>query len=287
MNIGMVVDNELDGDVRVRNEAYSLARAGFGVFILCLARGGSPHTEKREGYTVVRIPRGKKWRNKTFFFANIIPLFHNYWRLALKAFIKSYHIDVIHAHDLYMARSACEAARQQDIPWVLDLHENFPEAVKGYRWASKFPNRWVTRPWRWEKFEEKYLPKADRVVLLSENFKNRLLQKYPALAKEKMVVYSNVPDVEALQSYPSDKDILPEKGNSKVLFYFGGIAQRRGIYTLIEAHQQLLQKGYDVKLLLIGPADKAEKSQFLQAIEEGVKVGTIIYHEWKEMVDLP
>ncbi|MDZ7778278.1 MAG: glycosyltransferase [Bacteroidales bacterium] len=107
-------------------------------------RRKSAYREARRS-TVVRIPRGKQWRNKTFFFANIIPLFHNYWRLALKAFIKSYHIDVIHAHDLYMARSACEAARQQDIPWVLDLHENFPEAVKGYRWAGN-SQRWVTRP---------------------------------------------------------------------------------------------------------------------------------------------
>ncbi|MDZ7778279.1 MAG: glycosyltransferase [Bacteroidales bacterium] len=125
------------------------------------------------------------------------------------------------------------------------------------------------------------------MVLLSENFKNQLLQKYPALAKEKMVIYSNVPDVEALQSYPADKDILPEKGDSKVLFYFGGIAQRRGIYTLIEAHQQLLQQGYDVKLLLIGPADKAERESFLSAISKGVNNQTIIYHEWKAMTYLP
>ncbi len=287
MNIGMVVDNELDGDVRVLNEAQSLAKAGFSVFILCLAKPGKPQEEERNGFVVVRLPKTRNWRNKAFFFAQVVPYFHCSWQKAVSGFIRDYQIDVVHAHDLYMAKSAGHAAKQNNIPWVIDLHENFPEAVRGYRWAMKFPNRLITQPGKWKAFESKYLPNANRIVVLSENFRNQLRDDYPQIAENKFVVYPNVPDVQALESYPVDPDILPEKGDSKVLFYFGGIARRRGIYTLIEAHKKLIEKGYNVKLLLIGPADKAEKSRFLQAIDEGIKAGTIIYHEWKEMSDLP
>ncbi len=287
MNIGMVVDNELDGDVRVLNEARSLAEAGFAVFVLCLAKPGKPLKEERDGFAVVRLNKTRNWRNKAFFFAQTLPYFHCSWRKAISRFIVENQIDIVHAHDLYMAKSAGEAANRNNIPWIIDLHENFPEAVKGYRWAMKFPNRLITRPGRWKAFERKYLPRASRIVVLSEHFKRQLTQRYPNITEEKFVVYPNVPDVEALESYPVNPDILPEKGNSIVLFYFGGIARRRGVYTLIDAHKKLIEKGYDVKLLLIGPADKAEKSRFLQAIEKGAKAGTIIYHEWKEMSDLP
>lgn len=287
MNIGMVVDNELDGDVRVLNEARSLRGAGFPVYVLCLSKDGFFKHEERDGIHVVRMPKTKSWRNKAFFFANLYPEFHHQWKKAIIQFIGDYDIKVLHVHDLYMAKSANEAAKFKNIPWVVDLHENFPEAIKGYRWAMKFPNRIFTRPGLWKKFERQYLPKADRIVLLSENFKRQLLDRNNELKEEKMIIYSNVPDVEKLESYPINDKILPEKGNSKVLFYFGGIAKRRGIYTLITAHQNLLEKGYDVKLLLIGPVDKAEKSRFLQAVESGVQAKVIIYYEWKEMTDLP
>lgn len=287
MNIGMVVDNELDGDVRVLNEARSLSEAGCRVYVLCLSKDGSFKEEGREGIQVARIPKTKSWRNKAFFFANLLPVFHHQWKKAMIQFIGDYDIDVLHAHDLYMAKSAFKAAKLKNIPWIVDLHENFPEAIKGYRWAMKFPNRIFTRPGRWRNFEKKYLPKAQRIIVLSENFRKQLLDRNEKLSEDKMVIYANVPDVEKLEGYPVDEHIIPEKGSSKVLFYFGGIAKRRGVYTLLRAHQNLLERGYDVKLLLIGPVDKAEKNQFLRAIEKGVKAKTVIYHEWKEMTDLP
>lgn len=287
MNIGMVVDNELDGDVRVLNEARSLCRAGYTVYVHCLSKDGSYKHEERDGIHIVRMPKTKSWRNKAFFFANLFPEFHHQWKKAMLQFIGDYDIGVLHVHDLYMAKSAYGAANFQNIPWIVDLHENFPEAIKGYRWAMKFPNRVFTLPGRWKSIEKKYLPKAHRIVVLSENFKKQLLDGNEELKEEKIFIYSNVPDVEKLESYPINEQILPEKGNSKVLFYFGGIAKRRGIYTLIKAHQKLLERGYDVKLLLIGPVDKAEKSRFFQAIEKGMQSKTIIYHQWKEMTDLP
>lgn len=287
MNIGMVVDNELDGDVRVNNEAQSLAKNGFGVFILCLGKPGQVSEKKRNQYTIVRLSIGKNWRNKTFFFANTIPVFHMQWKRFLIRFIKNYNIDILHAHDLYMAKSAYQAAKSTGIRWVLDLHENFPAAVYGYRWALKFPNRIFTRPQAWKKFEKKYLHKADSLIVLSEYFKKDLLKKHSDLDASKIYIYSNVPDTDKLMQYPINKDILPVKQNSKILFYFGGIAKRRGIFTLIEAHKRLLHKGRDVKLLLIGPVDKAERDNFDKAIRKGQLNGSIIHYAWKDISLLP
>lgn len=287
MNIGMVVDNEWDGDVRVNNEARTLVEAGHCVFVLCLAKNERPQQEEQQGVMVNRIRHDKKWRNRTFFFAHLIPVFHTVWTQELVRFITHNKIEILHAHDLYMARSAQKAAKKCGVKWVLDLHENFPEAVKGYRWAMKWPNRIFTLPHRWIAFEKKYLPQADNLVVLSDSFRQELVQRYPTKAEKDFVVYANVPDVEELLQYPVKENIIADKGDAKVLFYFGGIAARRGVFTLIEAHYRLLADGFNVKLLLIGPVDKAEKAAFDAAIAPGLQQNSIVYHAWIEMEELP
>jgi hypothetical protein len=49
MNIGMVLDNEFTGDLRVENEVQALRRGGFNVFVLCLNFGNKPSIEEYHG----------------------------------------------------------------------------------------------------------------------------------------------------------------------------------------------------------------------------------------------
>lgn len=281
----MILDKEFHGDIRVFNEARSLANSGNEVFVLCLADGKSDRITSFEDITIVRINKNQKWKNRWFFFANFLPVFNNYWKKTIVSFIIEFNIDVIYAHDLYMAKPACKAAGIKNIPFILDLHENYPAAVYGYKWAVKFPNLLFVQPWKWKAIERKYLPKADRIVVLSKNFKEQLLLKYHDLKRENIFIYGNFPDVEQLMKYKIKSNII-SKG--KYVFYFGGIAERRGIFTAIDAMKIIRQKGIvDLKLLLIGPVDKAEKKGFMKAINQKDIKDNIVYFSWRAISELP
>ena len=48
--------------------------------------------------------------------------------------------------------------------------------------------------------------------------------------------------------------------------YFGIIAERRGIFDVIQVFNEVLKRKYRFKLLLIGPVDKSDKKKFKDLI---------------------
>ncbi len=64
MNIGMILDNEFTGDMRVENEVISLSKAGYKVFVLCFNHGNKKAHEDFHGAHIIRIPLSKFRKNK-------------------------------------------------------------------------------------------------------------------------------------------------------------------------------------------------------------------------------
>ena len=285
-NIGVVLDSELYGDARVINECKILTDNGFNVFILCFNYGNYNEEEILYGFQISRIKINQKLRNILFAFNNSFELYNLFWKYHIKKFIKEYNIDKLHVHDLYMSKAAHYATKNIDIDFTLDLHENYPAAVKGYKWMYKLPFKFLIRPSKWEKLEKKYLSYPENIIALSESFRNDLLMKYPFLKKDQFIIYPNVPDLNKLKDYKIDTHIL-NKGQNFILFYFGVISERRGIYTLIEALRTLNKTHTDIKLLLIGPVDKAERNRFYKTIEEPKIKENIIHYVWKDICLLP
>lgn len=286
MKIGMVVDNELYGDVRVLNEARFLSQQGYSVHVLCLTFGQLPQEETIDGIRVTRVPIRKNTKNKLFAVNNLLPAYDRWWKRHIRAFVERESIQVLHVHDLYLAHAAHSALRSKNIPLVLDLHENYPAAVMTYKWATQFPYNWLTRPTLWQKREQRYLGYARKIIVLSESYRDQLRQHYPDLRESDFVVYPNVPSLEEFNSYPVDDQIL-DKGKSFLLFYFGVIAERRGIFTSIEALRLLLQQGHDVKLLLIGRVDKDDQARFDACLSDPLLQPALIHYPWKDIQFLP
>lgn len=286
MTIGMVVDNELMGDTRVLNEARALIRMGYIVKVLCLNFGTYPARQQVDGITVIRKTLKKKWKDRWFFFINLLPVYNWLWKKWIKSFLKLERVEILHAHDLYMAKPANRARKLYGIPLVIDLHENFPAAIEGYRWAMKFPHRIFTRPQVWRSKEFSYLNLTDGIVALSDHFQGDLIKQYPALKKKSWAVYPNVPDIEKFKGYAINNN-LPGKQEYPVIFYFGGIAARRGVFTTFEALRILLRENIKVKLLLIGPVDKAEMPRFKSYLKDKDIEDYIIYHPWRDISELP
>jgi len=286
MRIGVVVDNEFNHDARVRNECKILAGAGHEVTVLCFNFGQYKTYEKVDNITIYRISIKQKIRNILFAFNNSIELYNLFWSANIKKFIKKHTIQALHVHDLYMAKAAHYATKNTTIDFTLDLHENYPAAVKGYQWMYQFPFTYLIKPEKWEKLEKKYLEYPKNIVVLSESFRDDLQLKYPFLKKKTFAVYPNVPDLDEFKNYPIDQTIYP-KNDDFILFYFGVISQRRGIFTMIEALRKIIKEVPSIKLLLIGPADKAEKDKFLKTINIPKLKKHITWYPWKNIRLLP
>ncbi|MFP4025975.1 MAG: glycosyltransferase, partial [Thiohalospira sp.] len=156
MRIGVIVDNEFNHDARVKNECKILAQAGHKVIVLCFNFGQYKTFEKFDNINVYRISIKQKIRNILFAFNNSIELYNIFWSNNIKKFIQKNNIQALHVHDLYMAKAAHYATKNTTINFTLDLHENYPAAVKGYQWMYQFTFTYLIRPQKWERLEKKY-----------------------------------------------------------------------------------------------------------------------------------
>jgi len=185
-----------------------------------------------------------------------------------------------------MGRPAIIVSKFYKLKTVIDLHENYPSAVMSYSWAQSFLGKLFVSKKRWLIRESKILVKFNRIIVLSESFKDELLERNSKLNSKQFILFPNYPDINELLSYKIDSKIL-EKKNDFIVFYFGAIAVRRGIFTLLEALKLIVNTYKNVKILIIGPLDKADRIIFYEQINDPKIKNNIIYYEWKDISLFP
>lgn len=286
MNIGVIVDNEFNEDIRVRREVDVLKESGNNIFILCFGFDGKTYPEV-DGAKVERINIKKKHKDLIFGIMNTVPFYENIWRHQITRFISRNAIDALHVHDLYMSKASYQGAKYsgKDCPVILDLHENYPAAIKSYSWTKGKMRELLIRPGAWERKEKEYLQYASKIIVLSEEFKGELIEKYSFLREADLIVYPNVIDIQRFNAFAIDKSI--PKRDKTTLLYFGAVAERRGIFDVIKATREVLSKGHEVLLLIIGPVDKADKKRFDLVINDPAIKDNVEYIPWIQLSDLP
>jgi hypothetical protein len=207
----MILDNEYLIDARVPNEARYLAQHGYEVYVLCINFDNRPHFETVDGVNIVRFDMSRRRKDRLFGIMNIFPMYERVWTKQIMKFMTKYRIEALHAHDLFMAKATYDANRGFNLPITLDLHENYPAAIKGYTWANTFPRKIFVRPDDWKKKEHHYLLYADHIVVLSDSFRQTLCGEYPNLAAKNFAVYPNVPDTDKLLSFPVKPNVIEKK----------------------------------------------------------------------------
>lgn len=288
MNIGVVVDNELNDDKRVLRETEILKEAGHRIFVLCFgfnARNYKPI----EGINVTRIRISKKLKDFLFFFLNTIPAYEWLWSARIKKFIEANGIDFLHVHDLYMSRAGRSGIRKSGsrIHLVLDLHENYPYAVTTYNWTKGLFRNMLSRPLAWQKKEKKYLGYADRIIVLSDDFRDELTGRYPELSKENFTALPNVPDLSQMAHNGAVTMKLNFKKDTSVIFYFGVVAERRGIFDALDVFEQLAREKHPFCFLVIGPVDKKDRERFFSKAESELLNDRVKYIPWIDLSELP
>ena len=261
--------------------------AGHEVLAVCYNYGPGQGIDIA-GVNVSRIDINKRYRDKLLPLVHRWPIFNNLWKSELLKRIASFQPDFMLAHDLYMslpARQAIEASGRS-IELVLDLHENFPVAVQGYNWTQGKWKKWLTKPEQWQAVEHKYLAAANKIIVLHTSFKQDLLKKYPDL-EGRFHIMPNVSDVTKLDNYGVFRQLVKSTLAHPVMFYFGVVARRRGIFDSLEAFKKVVAQDVDLNYLIIGPVDKSDKETFDRWMQDAAIKHRIQYIPWIGIEDLP
>lgn len=151
----------------------------------------------------------------------------------------------------------------RNIPFVYCLQDIFPDSLAGTSLAKKGGFLWkIGRVI--EDFTYKY---ADKIIVISEDFKKNLLAK--GVPEDKIVVVYNWVDQNAVVDIPREKNKLFDKYNiDREKFYIeysGNIGLTQNMDMLLEVMKELKVSHPDIGLVLVG--EGAYKAQ----VEEIVK----------------
>ena len=253
MRIGVVVDNEFDQDVRVRGQHAILEETFGSVPVLCYDLGSE---ELRQSKNIERLKVDRRWRNRWFGLQNRWDKYSQFWGKAIAKFIRDNELDVIHVHDLYMAKAAKMGVNGFACKIILDLHENYPASVLTQTWTKNGLKGFLANASKWSKKEPKFLAMADHIITLSDHFALSLSTKYKISSDR----FTTIPNVPNMDSYDLKVEAIPDAGRV-TLCYYGGVSERRGVLWLM---QKFIENGLQskFKLKIIGPIDASDKVEF-------------------------
>jgi len=267
--IAMLLEGEFPPDIRVANEARSLADAGFEVLVFSLNFSGLGEREELfPGVTVIQKAVARKWFNKFHTTVKWAPFYRRWW---LKFVLGSGEpFGIVHVHDLPLAETGWRLAGEVGARFVLDLHENYPAALDIWSYSSSGWGRLLYPRSLWRRYELEAVNKAHGVIVVTEEALDRFRGK--STGPEKFVVVMNTPDVQELASVP-----LPGKAKMDreevELIYVGGFGPHRGIRIALEALALLQSRYKNLRLRLIGSgSDRAELEKAAQQLGIGRSV---------------
>ena len=273
MKIGMILDSTYPDDARVTNECAELLKNKHEIHLFCLSFK-KPFV-KNEFINQINVHRYhcSKLTYKLSALANDIGLYGIILKNKIKDFVENSDVEVLHVHDIQIAKAAISVSTTFGIKYNIDLHENRPEIMKYYKHVNSFLGKIFISPLRWKKAEESFVEKANKIVVVTENAKEELLSRVK-IDKEKIVVYPNTVRDDFYKNKKIDKVLEKQYSKNFVITYVGNTSERRGLLTVIESLKNLRKTIPNIKLLIIG------KSSFDYVLKKEIKK-----YDVEELVD--
>ena len=273
MKIGMILDSTYPDDARVTNECTELLKNKHEIHLFCLCFK-KPFV-KNEVINQINVHRYhcSKLTYKLSALANDIGLYGFILKNKIRDFVENSDVEVLHVHDIQIAKAAISVSERFGIKYNIDLHENRPEIMKYYKHVNSFLGKIFISPLRWKKAEESFVEKANKIVVVTENAKEELLSRVK-IDQEKIVVYPNTVRDDFYKNKKIDKVLEKQYSKNFVITYVGNTSERRGLLTVIESLKIIRKTIPNIKLLIIG------KSSFDDVLKNEIKK-----HDIEELVD--
>lgn len=246
----MILDTSFPPDPRVENEAVALINSGHEVFLFCLSYGNEKLQEKINGIEVRRY-MSNKFEYKLSALAYDFPLYNMFMRSKIDHFIKTTQVEVLHVHDIRIAKAVHSVNKKYNLKLNIDLHDNIPENMKMYPHLNKFPGKYLISPKRWKKNEESLIKKADHIITVSPGFVNDIINR-TSIDQNKVVLVPNTVRKSFYKEAVFSQEVEKEYKNSFVVLYLGDTHIRRGLLTAIRATSELKGKVDNFKLVIVG-----------------------------------
>lgn len=250
----MLLNAPYPADIRVKKETNALMANGYEIFLLCLRKKNQSYIEEIDGINIIRIDAGKN--NYSLAFWDVImslSFVHPKFKKAIKKLLAREKIDFIHVHDLPLAGTAISLKNRFNIKVVLDLHENYPEALRTWFSWKKNPivrlkNYLFMNPKRWTEHEKEACKNADQLIAVVNEMKARIIASYE-INPSKIKVVTNTEDKKFI-AQELDNDVYQKISKSFILTYSGGIGPHRGVDTAIKGMARLIH--HPIHLVIVG-----------------------------------
>ena len=240
----MVLDREFPPDIRVENEIDVLQNAGHEVHLACYTLKGRA-SKAQIGKLQVYRRSISKFTYKSSVGALKFPFYFNFWKRFLREICELKSFDAIHIHDLPLAKVGYSIARKYKMNFVLDLHENWPALLETSSHANTFLGKLLSSNSQWERYEKEFTSKADGVITVVEEMKERICKL--GTDESKVFVLSNHYNLN--NTFELHSTTTPEK---TILFYAGGLTFHRGLQVVIEGLKEILSNKKEVYLWIVG-----------------------------------
>ena len=246
----MILDKTFPPDPRVENEAVALINSGHQVFLFCLTY------DKNEGDTIISGIKVKRYSSnkleyKLSALAYTFPFYTWLMKFKISRFLTSEAIEAIHIHDIRIADAVFKLNQKLNLPVVLDLHDNMPEIMKLYPHLQKFPGKQLISPLKWKQKEEGFIQKADKVITVSQEFVNEVVER-TNISANKIVLVPNTVQKSFYKDAVMEDTIVEKYKNNFVILYLGDTGLRRGLQTAIAAIPKLKEEIPSIKLVVVG-----------------------------------
>jgi glycosyltransferase involved in cell wall biosynthesis len=251
----MLLNAPYPADIRVKKESDALLNAGFEVHLICLRKKGQSYQDNFERIQIHRMDAGKN-NYQLAFWDSIISLsfVHPIFKSAIRKVVSSENIRLIHIHDLPLAGTALNLKNELDFKVVLDMHENYPEALRTwFKWKKnpivRIKNSLFMNPEHWSKLEKKACEQCDQVIAVVDEMKERLVSEHK-IDERKITVVTNTEDKSFIHQ-EIDSTVYDSLKNKFIITYSGGIGPHRGVDTAIKGMEYLMDNK-DIQLAIVG-----------------------------------
>lgn len=282
--IGMILDKYYPPDPRVENEAQAYLKKGYEVKLWCLdITCKLPLYEERMGIKVYRYHLSPL-KYKFSALAYTFPFYRWILRGPIRSFLSDEEIDIIHVHDMQIAATVFDANEDLKLPYYLDLHEDRPEIMKYYPHVNAYPGKLLIFPSVWAKAQIELVRKADKVIVVTEEAKERIVS-LSGIDSSKVESVPNTPHPDFYDKAIFYPEIAEKFNAGPYILYLGDTGLRRGLDTAMEALKILEGEFPTLELIVVGSSRDDDK---LHKIAEKLQLGSRVYFEgWQDQDRFP
>lgn len=232
---------KLPDEVRAEKICRSLVRAGHHVIALTRWSPDMAEREEYQGYTVIRAG----FRQPSAYFT-ALP-FNIFWRNAISRTAAEFRPDCIIVREMLIADAAAAVARKRGIPFLVDMAENYPAAMRGWKkYQNSFAGRLVTNTLRIPDAVEKMsVMSADGVIVVCQEQVERLNKQY-GLPKEQTAVVHNTPE------YADYANMTNDFSGEIVFGHHGYCTAQRNMDVFIRGFALALKERNDMRVEILG-----------------------------------